>query len=313
MRRSVRRSSTSIVHRQRRSVTPARSIRWLRRAAARPRQATRLAQFLSAADKEYEADIELGVSTTTQDRGGEIVERAHARAVSELTAADDRRCGRRIPRHLPSAASGVFRKEDRRRSRLRSRAEERARAAAAGKGHGGRARGARLARQQAASCDSCVRPAITCASLAHALGEALGTGGHLAGLVRTRSGEFRMAQAVGLDVLDREPERAAARVIPLVALLRRPARDHADGGGRVAGRARRLCRARACEQHRDPAPPFRKRAACGCFTPTAIWLPSPSPAPGAFQGFCIQGWYWNKINSFGTSTLRRTGAHTSGL
>ena len=36
-------------------------------------KATRLAQFLSAAEKEYEADIELGVGTTTFDRGGDVV------------------------------------------------------------------------------------------------------------------------------------------------------------------------------------------------------------------------------------------------
>ena len=38
-------------------------------------KATRLAQFLSSAEKEYEAEIELGVTTTTLDRGGEIVAR----------------------------------------------------------------------------------------------------------------------------------------------------------------------------------------------------------------------------------------------
>ena len=39
-------------------------------------KATRLAQFLSSAEKEYEADIELGVTTTTLDRGGDIVARS---------------------------------------------------------------------------------------------------------------------------------------------------------------------------------------------------------------------------------------------
>ena len=56
-------------------------------------------------------------------------------------------------------------------------------------------------------------------SLADAIGERLGTGGHLAGLVRTRSGDFGLADAVGLDVLDRTPHEAATRVIPLAALL----------------------------------------------------------------------------------------------
>src|SRR5688500_17569644 len=56
-------------------------------------------------------------------------------------------------------------------------------------------------------------------SLADAIGERLGTGAHLAALVRTRSGGCTLADAVGLDVLDRRPDEAAARVIPLAALL----------------------------------------------------------------------------------------------
>ncbi len=56
-------------------------------------------------------------------------------------------------------------------------------------------------------------------SLADAIGNRLGTGAHLAGLVRTRSGDFSISQAVGLDVIDRQPQEAAARVIPLSDLL----------------------------------------------------------------------------------------------
>jgi tRNA U55 pseudouridine synthase TruB len=47
----------------------------------------------------------------------------------------------------------------------------------------------------------------------------LGTGAHLAGLVRTRSGEFTLADAVGLDTVVQQPEVAAARLIPLARLL----------------------------------------------------------------------------------------------
>src|SRR5687767_2738533 len=42
-------------------------------------KATRLAQFLSSADKEYEAHVELGITTTTLDRGGEEIGRASCR------------------------------------------------------------------------------------------------------------------------------------------------------------------------------------------------------------------------------------------
>src|SRR5688572_17904405 len=48
-------------------------------------KATRLARFLSSAEKEYEAHIELGVETTTLDRGGEVVTRPRARTPSQLT------------------------------------------------------------------------------------------------------------------------------------------------------------------------------------------------------------------------------------
>src|SRR6186997_594448 len=51
-------------------------------------RATRLAQFLSSTDKEYEAEIRLGVSTTTYDRAGAAVERPSPRRVSDLTAAE---------------------------------------------------------------------------------------------------------------------------------------------------------------------------------------------------------------------------------
>jgi len=56
-------------------------------------------------------------------------------------------------------------------------------------------------------------------SLAHDLGERLGVGGHLVALRRTRSGTLTLADAVGLDAIEREPELAAGRVIPLANML----------------------------------------------------------------------------------------------
>ena len=51
-------------------------------------RATRLAQFFSGAEKEYEADIELGISTTTFDRAGTVVEAESPRPVVDLSAAE---------------------------------------------------------------------------------------------------------------------------------------------------------------------------------------------------------------------------------
>ena len=181
-------------------------------------KATRLARFLSSAEKEYEAHIELGVTTTTLDRGGEVVARDRTRGVEELTS------------DMIETAVAEFRGTYMQRPPVFS----------AKKIDGDRAYD--LARRNAPVQPQAVevtattlqvlqwegttlRVRLVCSagyyvrSLADALGNRLGTGAHLAGLVRTRSGDFTLADAVGLDVLDRRPEEAAARVIPLPALL----------------------------------------------------------------------------------------------
>lgn len=56
-------------------------------------------------------------------------------------------------------------------------------------------------------------------ALAQAIGERLGTGAHLANLVRTRSGEFTLAGAVSIADLDRHPAETAKRVIRLEQLV----------------------------------------------------------------------------------------------
>jgi len=181
-------------------------------------KATRLAQFLSSADKEYEAHVELGITTTTLDRAGEVVPRERARTVPELT-----------PRLIEEAVAefrGTYLQQPPAYSAKKidgDRAYDLARRNAP----------VRLQPVQVTATTlevlewrgTMLRLRLVCSagyyvrSLADAIGERLGTGGHLAGLVRTRSGDFELADAVGLDVLDRSPHEAAARVIPLAALL----------------------------------------------------------------------------------------------
>ena len=181
-------------------------------------KATRLAQFLSSVDKEYEAEIELGVSTTTLDRSGDIVARERARDVADLS------------RPIIDEAVAEF----------RGTYLQRPPAYSAKKIDGDRAY--ELARKNepielepvrvTASTLEVVewsgnrmRLRLVCSSgfyvrsLADALGERLGTGAHLSALVRTRSGDFTMDHAVGLDMLDRHPADAATRIIPMTALL----------------------------------------------------------------------------------------------
>jgi tRNA pseudouridine55 synthase len=181
-------------------------------------KATRLAQFLSSAEKEYDAHIELGVTTTTLDRGGDLVARDRMRATSELTAAmieDTVAEFRGTHLQQPPVFSAKKIDGDRAYDLARRNAPVRLQPVqvTATVLEVIEWRGTTLRLRLVCSAGYYVR------SLADAIGERLGTGAHLARLIRTRSGDFTLGEAVGLDVVDRRPEDAAARVIPLAALL----------------------------------------------------------------------------------------------
>ena len=61
-------------------------------------------------------------------------------------------------------------------------------------------------------------------SLAHDLGDRLGTGAHLAALRRTRSGDFTLRDSVALDAVERDRDGAATRFVPLARMLPRACR-----------------------------------------------------------------------------------------
>lgn len=181
-------------------------------------RATRLAQFLSSAEKEYDADVELGASTTTFDRAGTVVAQAHPRRVSDLTRADIE--------EAVAAFQGTY---------LQPPPVFSAKKIAGDRAYD-LARGNEPVRLQPVEVTAHaleivewdharLRLRLVCSagfyvrSLAQALGERLGTGAHLARLVRTRSGDFSIAAAVSVVELDQHPDRAAGRVIPLNQLL----------------------------------------------------------------------------------------------
>ena len=56
-------------------------------------------------------------------------------------------------------------------------------------------------------------------TFAHDLGQRLGCGAHLAGLRRTRAGDFTLEEAVTLERLEHERESAAVHLVPLERLL----------------------------------------------------------------------------------------------
>ncbi|GGF25234.1 tRNA pseudouridine(55) synthase TruB [Subtercola lobariae] len=171
---------------------------------------TRLLTYVVGLDKEYEATIRLGAGTTTDDAEGELVNIAPPGAVEALTPEAIRDgltalTGAILQR--PSSVSAV--KVDGRRAYARVRLGETVvldarpvtisaidlladRPATDASG--------------APTLDLDVR--VTCSSgtyiraIARDLGEALGVGGHLTALRRTRIGPFTVAQAQTIENLD---------------------------------------------------------------------------------------------------------------
>lgn len=199
-------------------------------------RATRLAQFLSSADKEYDADVRLGVSTTTFDRAGERLDDPGARSIAELTLSDIQEAISELRgSYLQQPPAFSAKKIDGDRAYTLARRNEpvsldpsqvTAHTLDIVEWNGERLR-LRLV------CS----PGFYVRSLAQAIGRRLGTGAHLAGLVRTRSGDFTLDAAVTLGELDQHPDRAAAKVILLAQLLPElPAMTLTEKGASLAAR-----------------------------------------------------------------------------
>lgn len=185
-------------------------------------RATRLAPLMNGEPKTYEATVRLGFSTNTFDAAGERQPIAHGvapatiddAAVDEVIEAMRRQQVQMPPAYSAKKVDGV--------------------------------RAYTLARRNETpvlkAVDVCVYAmtwrraepdalhiTLTCSAgyyvraMAQEIGERLGCGAHLEALRRTRVGTFDVADAVSLDVLEREGrenrEAALARLWPLEALL----------------------------------------------------------------------------------------------
>ncbi|MBN0041448.1 tRNA pseudouridine(55) synthase TruB [Cellulosimicrobium cellulans] len=182
-------------------------------------RATKLLTYVVGADKDYDATIRLGASTTTDDAEGEVVATADAsgvgrpdldRAIADLT-------GEIL--QVPSTVSAI--KVDGKRAYARARAGEDValaarpvvvsrfevrdvRAVAPGKPSG---------LPDGASPALDVDVAVTVSSgtyvraLARDLGAALGVGGHLTALRRTRVGGYGLDVAATLEELEAQADR----------------------------------------------------------------------------------------------------------
>lgn len=212
--------------------------------------ATRLLTYLVGLDKTYEATIRLGVSTDSDDADGEITATTDASAITApaIDAAVAALTGRIA--QVPSTVSAI--KVAGRRAYDLARAGEQVhlkpREVTV-------SRFEVLARRPAHASPSSPAAAVDldvvvdCSSgtyiraLARDLGGALGVGGHLTALRRTRVGPFAVADAVSVDDLGpsqlRDPAGVAAAVLGRIDVTADEARDLRHGK-RVAGSAARL-------------------------------------------------------------------------
>jgi tRNA pseudouridine55 synthase len=175
-------------------------------------QATRLLGHLALTQKEYLGTIRLGQVTSTDDAEGEITARAPAGQVAE---AELRAAVAELTGQIQQVPPGI--------SAIKVGGERAYRLTRAGAAPELKARTVTVSaldilrlRREGDLLDLDV--AVTCSSgtyiraIARDLGTALGTGGHLTALRRTRVGPYRIADAATLDEL-----AAELRVLPMAA------------------------------------------------------------------------------------------------
>lgn len=191
---------------------------------------TRLLTFLVGLDKEYFATIRLGAATNTDDAEGETISGASTAAV---TAADvDRELARLtgVVSQVPSSVSAI--KVDGKRAYTLARAGESVELAP---------RTVTISaielldsRRDGEFLDLDVR--VACSSgtyvraIARDLGAALGVGGHLSALRRSKVGPFDVTSAAELETLDVAasllgPADVASRLFPVLQLTAQEAVD----------------------------------------------------------------------------------------
>lgn len=195
-------------------------------------RATRLARFLSAGAKSYDAVVRLGIVTSTYDAAGVPVGAPHGGPLPSRDAIEQALVHFRgtFPQHPPAYSA---KKIDGERSYKLARRHDRAAAAPPGEAGEPREPLEPLAPVSVTVTDldlvGCEGEIVTlqvdCSagfyvrSLAHDLGQRLGTGAHLLALRRTRSAGMGLDVAVPLDAIERDPDQARRAVVPMSAML----------------------------------------------------------------------------------------------
>jgi tRNA pseudouridine55 synthase len=196
-------------------------------------RATRLAQFLAGAEKEYEARVRFGYATETGDLTGarrELLQTETLTGAATRDAADARRCAEWSAEEIEAALArlrgeieqvppmySAKKVQGKKLYELARRGIEIERAALKVTIHELEALretgGALLRENEDATCNLRVR--VVCSAgtyirvLAEDLGAHLGAGAHLAALRRTRAGAFRIEEAATLESLAQKVEAGA--------------------------------------------------------------------------------------------------------
>ena len=199
-------------------------------------RATRLARFLSASDKSYEAIIRLGFATDTGDCEGTQVGTRHEGALPPVEVLDralDAFRGQFLQRPPVFSAKKIagHRSYDLARrgpTRVGPVSDPRRTRVGPCQDVDGAPAPTRVTVNRLAithvDADQ-LSLALDCSagfyvrSLAHDLGERLGTGAHLIALRRTRSGDCSLDDAISLAAAEHKPQAAVRQVVPLTRML----------------------------------------------------------------------------------------------
>jgi tRNA pseudouridine55 synthase len=198
-------------------------------------RATRLAQFLTASDKTYEATVAFGRTTDTLDASGTVVTTCDrrptrdelAQAIGKFRGTFDQTPPVFSAKNIDGERSYVLARKAARSAEARSAEAADARSASGNSVARPKPVSVTVKRLEVVSFDGDsarlemqVTAGFYVRSLAHDLGDALGCGAVLAALRRTQSGEFGLDRAVPLaDVLQSPRASLAGRLIPFRGLL----------------------------------------------------------------------------------------------
>lgn len=177
-------------------------------------QATRLARFLTASDKSYEATIRFGMTTDTYDVTGTELTRS---GLTPTREALDASLASLRGEYLQTPPAFSAKKVSGNRAYDLARRQQAPQLTPVP---------VRVSRAEVTAFDGArASIALSCSagfyvrSFAHALGERLGVGACLEALRRTRSGDFGLDGAMTFDQLQRGPEHATGWLTPLDTLL----------------------------------------------------------------------------------------------